>query len=160
MSVKTHNIERSLRHMVVGARLAQDRKRDQDDLLTPGEIDQEFQVEISGEATGRIGWNEQTVFFEWPFMGVPEMRESSPYEEPTFTYGYQSEAGVVLTARLVKWVWDVPRGLITGVVVSFGAYIPGATAEETAVKYKGTVHLMFQGFAMPPDDDDAELLGS
>lgn len=156
MSVDTHRIERSLRHLVLGARVAQDRKKAQDKLWQMSEVDQEVQVRVSGEASAPVGWSDEiTIPFEWWFIAAPEQRDS-PYEKPTFTFGYQSEQEVVLTARLLRWIEEPGRSVITGVVVSFGAYRPGA---EDTIRYQGVVHLMFQGLAVPPEDEEVLDLG-
>lgn len=110
------------------------------------ESDQQFQVDVAGEATGVTAWTTTTVQFDETIFLSPAQRYN-PLPEPHFTFGSTMQSGspVMLHATVQKWIRDSSSNF-TGAVVAIGVT---GIAGEGAVKYKARVHLTFQGLSAP-----------
>lgn len=112
-----------------------------------GEIEQQIQVAITGEAAATIAWATVDVTFDVEFLDATDQRYSN-LTEPQFTHGtvLTTTEPVVISACVVLWSRD-DRGVIVGATVAIGAHNPGATTG-----YTGTAHLTFQGYGSIPNE--------
>lgn len=113
-----------------------------------GELEQQFQVAISGDAAEAIAWTTTDVTFDVEFLDATDQRYSN-LTEPQFTHGavLTSTTPVVIAACVTLWVTD-DRGVIVGATVAVGACNPGSTTTA----FTGAIHLSFQGFGSLPNE--------
>jgi hypothetical protein len=115
------------------------------------EIDQQFQIPVSGSAGTTIAWSSAAVGFDYPFAYAPGMRDSD-LDVPQMTYGAVIESGtpVVLTAVVTDWTREPTDDSITGATLQIGAYSPGAAA---AIDFGAFLHVTFQGYGALLEDE-------
>lgn len=108
------------------------------------ETDQQFQIDVSGNATPVTSWTEKEVVFDETIVAAVAQRDN-PLPEPHFTYGsvLQSDPPVMLHATVRKWLKD-PSGDYAGAVIALGV-----TCTEGPAKFKARVHVVFQGLSLP-----------
>lgn len=143
MSVR-HVAHRAQQDIRISSPLALEKRRA---MLAPDslvELEQQFQVPISGIASKIIGFGLTTLTFEVDFFDAPEQRDSS-LTAPHFTYGvvasFEPADGLLVTACVTEWITDA-RGAFTGAVVAIGA----SSGSESTSEYSGHVHMRFQGY--------------
>lgn len=109
------------------------------------ETDQQFQIEVSGEAGETIVWTQKEVTFDHMIFKAVAQRQN-PLGEPHFTYGYamQSDSPVILHATVQRWLTDT-TGNYTGAII--GIAVDGRS--ETPISFKANIHLTFQGLSAP-----------
>lgn len=120
------------------------------------EREQEFQVPISGDAADVGVWSVVELTFRIEFVPAPAQRDS-PYEFPTFVYGYEIETAepVGILAYIKEWRVD-DRDIIYGARVNVCCFQPGAGGQ---VEFRGKLHMIFSGYGSPIEsesDDDEE----
>lgn len=115
------------------------------------EIEQQFQVAISGVAGAVPAFEGATLQFDVPFYYAPGQRDSD-LEFPHFTYGSHTNPAVGVHATVSEWVHDETNGSVIGAVVQIGAVGLG---EE----FTGFAHLTFQGFGALAEEDGVALVG-
>lgn len=121
------------------------------------EIQQQFQLEISGVAAAGA-WTDFTLNFQEVFYYAPTQRDN-PNEDPQVWWGVVFDQGDAFCAVHVnQWVLDDNAnyvGAIVRVGVMRGPYIGSGAIEGDP--YQGTIHITFQGFGAPvepPGFDD------
>lgn len=152
MSVRRSAMARAQRQVRISSPVALDKRREQLGYDALSEIEQQFQLPISGLATGLMSFTSTTVDFDVEFFDAPEQRDSS-LAFPHFTYGTFIDIGlgqptsprgaVLVTAVVQDWVTDV-RGAFTGAQLDIGACLPGLV--NGSIRYTGYIHLTFQGY--------------
>lgn len=152
MSVHTHALERSLAAMTFGAVKSYDDLQKQMAYAGLGELDQQFQVPVAGDAGPTASWGTLTVTFSAPLVEASQERRSS-YSDPLFTFGAVVSSGgpVCLYASVRRWVTDT--WLYTGAELDVCVFRPGAA---DTVPFKGELHLNFQGYGTPDPDDGGD----
>lgn len=113
-----------------------------------GEIEQQIQVAITGEAAGNIAWATVDVTFDVEFLDATDQRYSN-LTTPLFTFGYELTTAepVVISGCVLLWATD-DRGVVTGATVAIGAHNPG----PTTTAYTGVAHLKFEGYGNTPNE--------
>ena len=113
-----------------------------------GEIEQQFQIAISGEAAGNIAWSTVDITFDVEFLDATEQRYSN-LTTPLFTCGSELTTAdpVVISSQVLLWARD-DRDVITGATVAIGAHSPGSTT----IAYAGYAHLKFEGYGSTPNE--------
>lgn len=147
--VHTHALSRSLRALTIGAIRSYDDHGRQYQRDALGELDHQFQAPISGEAGGEAAWQEVTLRFAAPLIDGRDERQSD-YASPHFTYGSTITKGPPVGVLCNVRRWLVADGIYTGAVVEIGVFRPGAADSKT---FAGEVHLNFQGYGLPDDDE-------
>jgi hypothetical protein len=150
MTVQTHQLKRSMRALTLGT-VRDFEQAGRPSLSKLQELDQHFQLPITGEAGSIVSWSEAKVSFNAYMIDAREQR-SSPYIRPLFTYGavIDSPTPVCISACIVKWKGSEEDGF-TGATVGVGVYSPG-TVE--AIKFRGHLHLCFSGYGALRDDPE------
>lgn len=145
MSISEGSIVRSVARLGFQLGEQQHRKQHEGAASKLTETDQQFQVPVSGEAAQLVEFSTVTVTFDETIYLAPAQRQNR-LEEPHFTFGssMQSDTPVMLTATVQKWIKDT-AGNFTGAQVAIGASAAGVGL----TKFKGNVHLNFQGFSSP-----------
>lgn len=120
------------------------------------EIDQAFQIPVSGFASDTMSWTDLELKFEAPLLDAPENRRSQ-YADPTFTFGVVTSALVFIMPNVALYQ-KTDENTTTGVLMRIGvlALAPAAPGDVLVepVPFKGEVHLNFQGYGAADDDDD------
>lgn len=127
------------------------------------QANQNFQIDVKGEASSGFGWTWMDLDFIFPFSYAP-LRNESDIVFPHFTYGTyfpleDEETGEPLDgddntpagvfAVVSHYYRDADSDKFTGARVYFGI---GAASTEIAVA--ASVHLTFQGFVTSDEEED------
>jgi hypothetical protein len=149
-------LARSLRAMTLGVLHSYSERVEEreDDAL--GEIDQQYQLTLSGKASAKAVWQNLDVDFDTPFIDGSDDRDPD-FLYPMFTYGTVVTKGsrLVLVCNVTKWRTD--GEYVVGCTIEIGVFRPtgGGVGE-----YKAELHLNFQGWASPnPPEPDIEAEG-
>ena len=152
-----HALERTIEHLTHGAALALDRRRAQLGYDQLGELEQQFQIAIRGRAQTRLTTQKITLDFDVEFYNATEQRDV-PFTVPTFSWGVvldETSNFVIVNAAVTKWNID-DRHAIVGADVTLASYVP-STAD---LSFSGYVHLVFQGYGAPAENDQILDVGS
>lgn len=158
---------RSIRALTIGSIIASDRRRQLDRDEAMQELDQQFQLPISGVATAVPVWQDVEIAFDVTLLDAPDMRET-PYSEPLVTHGVFCADDVFVTVAVAAWIRDEQQNFAgarvrIGVVAFFEdpVLMPTFTAQavapvETTRRFRGDIHLNFSGFGSPDFPDNTE----
>lgn len=150
MSVKVHALNRSIQALTIDTIRALDKRREMLGFDAMGEFEQQFQLEIDGEAGAIIAWFDVDVRFDIDFYRAEDQRDS-PYTVPHFWYGavITTETPALISACVRAWDID-DSDTVHGARVAIGVCNPGATV---ATPFSGYVHLTFQGYGAPVEGE-------
>lgn len=146
---------RSLRALTLGTLQAYSARQADYDANGLGEVDQQFQIDVSGTATTESKWQELDVIFDSPFVQSPyeDRQEALPFEMPLFTYGVVVTKGsrLVVICNVIQWHAD--GDYVGGAKLEVGVFRPaggGGVGE-----FKAQLHLNFEGWGgtNPPEPD-------
>lgn len=145
MSISADNIGRSISALGFRIHGEMEAKRAEGAASKLAETDQQFQVDVSGEAAQLVEWTTIDVTFDETIYRAPAQRQN-PLEEPHFTFGstMQSETPVMLHATVQGWTLD-SAGNFIGATVAIGAAAPAVSPTQ----FSARVHLTFQGYSSP-----------
>lgn len=145
------------RGMVISAPIATERRRAMLAYDELAERELQFQLPISGTVESIAAFGTVDLVFDVEFFDAPEQRDS-PLRYPQFTFGAfidptdqgvgNPTGAVMVTACVSEWVSDA-RGAFTGAKVTVCACLPGGGG----FAYSGFVHLTFQGYGAPTEND-------
>lgn len=140
-------LQKSLGAMTFGVVRQMNEKREGLDKTRMMEREQEFQIPISGEASSVAVWDEVELTFRVEFLPATGQRDS-PYEFPTFTFGYELETKdpVGILAYVKEWRQD-DRDTIYGAVVNVGAFL------GQNQPFRGRLHMLFSGYGSPIESE-------
>jgi hypothetical protein len=145
-------LDRSLLEWTIEMRRGE---RDRADALRStrqGERDQQVQWPFSGQATDAWGFADFPVGWEHPIVYSPLQRDPQ-FLTPHVTDHIEftgTPAGLVLAkAHVIGWRKS-PQGWFIGATVRLATCAPGAVG---TVAYAGILHLIFQGYAYPTDEE-------
>lgn len=130
-------LRRAMDGLTIGITRAQESRRERDRQMGIGEIDLQYQIEISGYAGVLPGFTVIDIDFDHDFFYAPGQRDAT-HEMPHFTFGAVVTPGVMVTAHVNEWKTDERTGAIVGASVGIGAIGVG--------RYSGHAHLNFQGY--------------
>jgi hypothetical protein len=139
-------IARSIRAMTIGTLQSYNQRRATYEGAAIGEVDQQYQLALTGQVERDAKWIEQVVIFDTPFINGTEERDV-PFLYPHFTFGSVVTKGknFVVACNVLQWQFD-PE--------SEGEFVVGAT--DFAIE----VHLNFEGWAGMNAPEDPENDGS
>lgn len=143
-------LRRTIGQLTVGVTQAIEETRQRLDNYRLAEVEVQLQIPIGGDIGGSIQWAQTTVAFSEVFP-PPDASRDSPYDEPQFSCGYRHGTGVfpVVMGMVEAYVED--DGIITGARLRIGAFTPNV--EDEGKQFKGTLHVTFQGYGAPDDDE-------
>lgn len=144
-------MQRALTGLTIGVAKQMRAREQRDREMGFAEIEQQFQVKITGTAGGAFGFESATISFDYPFYYAPGQRDSE-LDRPHMTFGGEASTAVAISAVVTGWDVDAESGAIQGAVVAIG--VSGAE-----VDYTGVVHLNFQGFAALGEDESIVING-
>jgi hypothetical protein len=110
---------RSIRALTVGALIASDRRKALDRQEALQELNQQFQLPISGGASAFPVWQEIEVEFSLALLDAPDMRET-PYSDPIVTYGVVCGDNIAVTVNVAAWIRNDEKD-VAGARQGFGA---------------------------------------
>jgi len=147
-------LERSIKQLRIGAvrdtqRINQ--KAEADGLI---ERDEQFVVGVSGVAEEFFSWEQLELTFATVFVDATGQRDS-PLTRPHISVGSElyTPIPVSITAVVMGWKTN-ERNETLGAKVAIGV-----ASTDQATKFKGAVHLGFQGFGQPLNTfGDEELI--
>lgn len=158
MTLATSAIHRSIGQIAISVQRASDRRRIEQAQQGLAEVDQQFQIDLSGRA-GAPSWETVNITFDEIFVDAPGQRDAD-LDEPHFTFGATQQKGPPLwiTAHVSDWATDA-QGNFTGAAVRVGVWNPLAVAQtegEPGDPFIARLHLNFQGFSVPNDPSDED----
>lgn len=145
-------IERSLVEVSIAFQKEREKRHDALSSTHSGEYDQQVQVHFSGTATDTYGYADIPVTWEHPFVYAPSQRDP-PFETPLVTshVEFVTTSGVLVVAHAHVIDWNVDsRAWYIGAKVRVAVAAPG---QENPVAFVGVLHLNFEGYASPTDED-------
>lgn len=155
MPVTQGRLQKSLGAMTFGVVRQMDAKQKDLEKTAMREREQEFQVGIRGVASSIAVWTEVELTFRVEFLPATGQRDS-PYERPTFVYGYELETAepVGILAYVKEWRMD-DRDTVFGAKINVCCFQPGGGGESD---FRGRLHMIFSGYGSPIESelDDEE----
>lgn len=147
-------LERAFKSIRIGAvrDITRARKRAEEDGLI--ERDEQVHLVVSGLAEEFSAWQYEQITFSTAFVDATGQRDS-PFDRPHVTVGSElyTSIPVALTATVVSWRTN-DRNETLGCKVAIGVL-----STDQPTKFKGAVHLGFQGFGQPLNTfNDEELI--
>lgn len=144
--VDHHRLENMMKGVTIGTVRARERYLSEKQVESLQEVEEQFKIEISGRAEEFPVWDQVKIKFGTTFVDATGQRDS-PFDRPHFTYGAEisSRNPVGVLACVMKWFVN-DKGETTAARVAFGA-----VATDLSTKFKGEVHMTFQGYGMPVD---------
>jgi hypothetical protein len=154
-----HGMQRAIASMTLGQIRDLEKRRAMLGVDELGEIENQFQLPISGEATATTTWASSVLTFDVHFVMAPEQRDSS-LTMPHLTFGSffglvdpgdgdDLDVGISVDVSVREWTIDADTGAVTGARV-----VIGTTGSGT---FTGFVHLTFQGYGAPNEVTPDEL---
>lgn len=145
MAISTGKLQRSMKHLTIGTVKRMDAKRQ--DRIAEGlaEREEQFKIPVAGRGEEFPEWVKVELEFESVFVDATGQRHSD-FEQPIITYGYTIERGGPVGVDVCLTEWNVnDRNETIGCVLWVGA-----RATDIARKFRGEVHVIIQGYGMPP----------
>lgn len=147
-------LERSFKAIRIGA--VRDVQRIERRVRADGliERDEQAQIAVSGLAEEFYKWQEVEVKFSTVFVNATGQRDS-PFTRPHVSVGSElyTSTPVAITAVVMQWQTN-ERDETLGAKVAVGVL-----ATDQATKFRGAVHLTFQGYGQPLNTfNDEELI--
>jgi hypothetical protein len=146
--IRTNSLARSLQMLAINV-VRDDREREEAaDPSRLAEGEQQFQIDVSGKATGVPDWQDGYLNFSEALFCLPGERDN-PAEEPQMWWGVKldSEIPVMFSVCVMEWNVD-ENDAFTGARVAVGAY-----SLSGDVEFRGRVHVTFQGYGTPVMDE-------
>lgn len=145
-------LERSLMKLALAPHQGLGERHDALVSTKSGEYDQQVQVDLSGQAYDAWGFADIPVTWEHPFVYSPLQRDppfATPHVSSHIEWTGPLAALVVGTAHVMSWLQS-PEGWFIGATVRVAVSAPGST---TPVAFAGVLHMTFQGYAYPTDEE-------
>lgn len=114
---------------------------------------EQFHLAVSGVAEEFVGWATQTIKFSTAFVNATGQRDS-PFSRPHFTMGSELYTPTPVALHAVVMAWETTdRDETIGATVAIGV-----SSTDLSTKFKGAVHLSFEGYGQPLQTfDESEL---
>lgn len=159
------SLARSIRRLAIGVVRDTDARKTGRTANGFAEREEQFQIAISGTATDYPLWTPVTVNFDTAFT-VATGRRDSMLQRPQLSTGFELtsvkrfndldayepvSAGVMFSAIVREWGFDQGSYTLNAATVLIGAVAPG-----DELLFSGFVHLTFQAFGVPRDDQPDE----
>ena len=115
---------------------------------------EQFQIAVAGVAQEFFAWKEVDITFSTIFVDATGQRDS-PFDRPHISVGAELYTPVPVNVTGVVMSWRTnDRNETLGCKVAIGV-----SSTDNATKFKGSVHLSFQGFGQPMNSfTDEELI--
>lgn len=144
--VELGQMDRTMKGLTIGRVQGQNARKVQDELEGLLEREDQFKVEISGRAGEFPVWQEVHLVFNVEFIDPSGQRETD-FERPFMTYGSYIERGGPVGVLATVTRWDVgKKNQTTGCMLAISA-----VSTDHARKFRGEVHVRFQGFGAPTE---------
>jgi hypothetical protein len=122
--------------------------------LEGGDMAQNIQFPVSGNASAKAAWTSVEVFWRYPFFQkYDKSRTDSNLDNPTFTYGVEmlTDAPVVVFVAVRDWL-ESDEGWQIGARMRVSCFSPGFSGNKK-IQFQGIVHCTFMGWAAPAEDE-------
>lgn len=146
-------MERALVRLAIGGQLQRQARHDALAVVRQGEYDQQVRVNFNGKATDIIGYSDIAVGWEHPFVYAPLQRDpdfETPHVSHHIEFQQPLDTLIIAHAHVVQWTQS-DEGWYIGAKVRVAVQAPGAPG---VVGYAATLHMTFEGFACPTDQED------
>lgn len=137
-------IERSFKAIRIGAVRDGQRLRERAEADGLIERDEQIRVAVAGVAQEFYSWQEVDLNFSTVFVDATGHRDSA-FDRPHLSVGSElyTSTPVSINAVVMRWRTN-DRNETVGATVAIGV-----SSTDQATKFKGSVHLTFQGFGQP-----------
>ena len=145
-------LERSLVALTIGMHQGAKDRRNALASSHSGEYDQQIQLAVSGQATSTWVFTDTPVTWEHPFVYAPLQRDPpflTPHVSTHIEFTSVPSDLVVANAHLIGWIQNAQNWFI-GATVRVAVCAPLAPG---TVSYAANVHLTFEGYACPTDEE-------
>lgn len=149
-----NELERSFKNIRLGAVKDVNRIRERAESDGLIERDEQFHIIVSGVAEEFFSWQEVEITFSTVFVDATAQRDS-PFDRPHISVGSElyTSTPVSITATVMEWKTN-ERNETLGAKIAIGV-----ASTDQSTKFKGAVHLTFQGFGQPLNTfNDEELI--
>lgn len=142
----TDRLDRTMKSLTIGVVHDMEARKLQRELEGLTEREDQFVIEVAGEASEFPNWQEVEIGFGILFVNGTGHRDS-PLVRPFFTYGAYIEKGgpIGLLACVTRWNVN-DRDETTGCTIGIGA-----VATDLGRSFRGELHAVFQGYGAPAD---------
>lgn len=143
------SLQRSISAMGFGLQQEVQRKVGETARSKLTEIEQQFQIEVNGDADSRLVWATEKLQFQEILYYAPTQRVGNRLDTPHVYFGCEMKSGpLTLISGCVK-EWEGDRGSgYSGAVIGIAAQGNG--------KFRGVLHVTVQGFGAPLDHDNGQ----
>lgn len=145
------HLERSFKALRIGAVKDTQKLREKAEADGLIEREEQFVIGVAGVAQEFFSWQTVDVKFATVFVDATGQRDSA-LTRPHVTVGAElyTPVPVAVTGVVMSWKTN-DRNETLGATVAIGVY-----STDQSTKFKGAVHLTFQGFGQPVNTFDAE----
>lgn len=146
MTVRLGQMDRTMKALKLGGIKHMNQRAMQRALEGLQEYEDQFKIEVSGDAEEFPAWSETHLKFNIDFVDATGQRDA-PFDRPHFTYGTYIEEGGPVGIIACVTRWDInDRGETTGCMIAVGA-----VATDYARTFRGELHARFQGYGAPTE---------
>lgn len=146
MPVDRGRLGRALQGLTIGVAKSINDAIDQKALEQLQEVEEQFQIEIGGNAEEFPVWDTVDLDFDTHFIDATGQRPS-PFDRPHMTFGGEIETATPVGIFATVLGWKVnDRGETVGCNLAVGV-----AATDLSTKFKGRVHVTFQGWGSSPE---------
>lgn len=134
-------LDRAMRGLTIGVAKSEQDFLKQSQIEALNEVEEQFQIQVSGRAEEFPIWDSTDVGFDTRFIDATGQRPS-PFDKPHMTYGYEitSKEPVGIFVCVLGWKTN-KRNECVGAKLAMGV-----AATDLSTKFKGAVHVTFQGY--------------
>jgi hypothetical protein len=139
-------LQRAVRTTLLGAHQAIEARKVRDENMALGEVELQYQLEVSGTAEVAPSFASVHVDFDHRFYYAPGQRDSE-LREPHMWFGARLDADVHYSVHVRQWIVDPDDGAV------IGCDLRASASAAVSTPYKGVVHVTIQGWGGLNEDE-------
>jgi hypothetical protein len=146
MPIGSGRLDRAMQGLTIGVAKSVNDALKQKQLEQLQEVEEQFQVEVGGQAEEFPIWDSIDLKFDTRFIDATGQRPV-PFDRPHMTYGSEVESQQPVGVFVHVNGWNVnDKGETVGCTLAVGV-----AATDLSTKFKGRVHVTFQGWGAAPE---------
>ncbi|MDQ1584478.1 MAG: hypothetical protein QOF36_2532 [Microbacteriaceae bacterium] len=146
--IKTHSLQRSLAALSINVVREEKAREDELEPQRLAEGEQQFQIDVSGKATGVPDWQDAYLDFTEALFCLEGERDN-PAVEPQFWWGVKLDSAIPVMFSVLVMEWNTDQNeAFTGAKCKVGVW-----SLSGDVEFRGRVHVTFQGYGTPVMDE-------